>query len=234
MLFGDGLVVVGEGRRQQFRRMAARVEVGSGEGQAVDGLVVESEPGRQIVLAVAQPEQWVEPGGAVGGGDDGMGHVGEFFAGGEEFVFGFGELLNADRHPCGVVDDRSSADVGGDQGAQDGGQAVQTDRNRGALEILVECAAGLLPGRGGVGMEAQPIHPVIDQQVLIAVDGQRFPETVQDRQQDGLPVKRGQEQIANRPGEDELRANAEQPAQVGNPAGPGRRYERGGHGGATR
>ncbi len=52
------------------------------------------------------------------------------------------------------------------------------------------------------------------------MDRQRFPETVQNRQQDGLPIERRQEQIANRPGEDELRANAEQAMQVGDPAGP--------------
>lgn len=60
------------------------------------------------------------------------------------------------------------------------------------------------------------------------MDGQRFPETVQDRQQDGLPVKESQEQIANRPREDELRADAKQAVQVGNPAGPG------GHGDESR
>lgn len=222
MLLGGGFGVIDEGGRQQRRRVTALVEVGGRKGQTVDGFVVEDEPGGQVGFAVAQPEDRVEPGHGVGGGQPGMGHVGEFFAGGEEFVFGFGELLDADRHPRGVVDDGGGADVGGDQRAQNAGQAVETDRQGGAREVLAERAAGELPGGGGIGMDAQPVDPVMDQQVLIAVERQRFPETVQDRQQDGLPGERRQEQVVDRPGEQELRANAEQPAQVGDPAGPRR------------
>jgi len=221
LLLGGGLGVIGEGGSQQGRGMAALLKGGRRDRQAMDGFVVEGEPGGQVVRAVAQPEQRIEQWGAVGRGDDGMGGMGELFAGGEEFMFGLGELLDADRHSGSVIDYGGGADIGGDQQAQETGQAVEADRHRVArVELAIEDAAGELAGSGGMGMDAHSVNAVIHQQELIAVHRQGFPKTIQRRQQNVLPVEGREEQVADGAGKDELRANTEQAVQVGNPAGP--------------
>ena len=172
--------MIGEGRGQQPGGVLALLEAGRRQAQAVQAVVVEGEPRRQVGFAVAQPEQRVVARRGVVGRGDGMGGVGELFATGEEFVFDFAELLDADRDARGVVQHRRRAEVGVNQRTEvGGGQAGEADRDRFGLEIGVESAAGDLAGGGGVGMDAHAVHPVVDQQELIAALRQRFPQGVE-------------------------------------------------------
>ena len=236
-----GLGVAGKERRQLAGSGLTGFVIGTADGEAGDPFAVERQPGGQVLRPVEQPQHGVEQGFAVAGGGaagrifrrarhDGRGSQRKLFSGDEEALFAFAQMIGLPGEARGKVDHQGTA---GFPRAADGlhqfAQAFQADDLAAAGELQVKQALGQFAAGSVVGIDTHAVAGVIHQQAAEILALQLLPQGTQQRHQGRAAGQWHEETVADVAGDDELRADRQEPLQIEQPAG-----ERGIHPGVLR
>jgi hypothetical protein len=202
----------------------------AGDDQARHTLAVQREPRGQILRPIHQPQHRVEEQGAAFFSGQGGSMQRELFSGDEEAVLGFGEVVDLARKARGKVDEQRAARLAlADQILHQVAQRFQADQLAAIGELEVEKALGQLARLGFIGINAQAVDGVEDQQAAKALCLEGLPQSTGERHQRGARTDRLQKAVADVAGDHELRADRQQTAEVCQPARGEGRHANGGH-----